>query len=257
MTLGDMGADVIKVESHSGDDTRSWGPPFLKSKDGKSQESAYYLGVNRNKRSIAIDFKSSSGRELILDLARISDVFIENYIPGKLNSLGLGYENLKAVNPKIIYTSITGYGPTGPSSQKPGYDVVIEAEAGLMHITGTKQTPAKVGVAITDLTTGLYAKGAILAALFSRKNTGKGQKIDVSLLECQVASLANIGSSYLIGGVEAERWGTEHSSIVPYQAFETSDYPIIVGVGNKRQWGKFCGAIGRNDLEKDVKVCAG
>jgi succinate--hydroxymethylglutarate CoA-transferase len=250
-----MGADVIKIESKTGDDTRNWGPPFVQSTDGKTQESAYYLGINRNKRSISVDFKKPSGRELILDLARISDVFLENFIPGKLDELGLGYEDVKAVNPSIIYTSITGYGPTGPSSQKPGYDVVIEAEAGLMHITGTPASPVKVGVAITDISTGLYAKGAILAALFDRTRTGKGQKIDVSLLECQVACLANVGSSYLIGGVEAKRWGTEHAAIVPYQSFETGDFPIVVGVGNEGQWGKFCGAIGRDDLANDVKVC--
>lgn len=219
MLLGDMGAHVVKVESLRGDDTRKWGPPFLGS------ESAYYLGINRNKKSIAVDLKSHKGQEIVKKIAKKSDVLIENYLPGKMEEFGLGFKELFEENPKLIYASITGYGPTGPFAKKPGYDVIIEAEAGLMHITGEdKRPPVKVGVAITDLTTGLYAHGAILAALFERTNSGKGQKIDVSLLECQVANLANIGHNYLIGGMEAQRLGTEHASIVPYQVFSYFNY---------------------------------
>lgn len=212
MLLGDMGAQIIKVESLTGDDTRSWGPPFAQT------ESAYFLGINRNKTSIAVDLKSIDGQEIVKRMVQKSDVLIENYIPGKMEEFNLGFDCLSKINQGLIYTSITGYGPTGPFAKKPGYDVIIEAEAGLMHITGEdKRPPVKVGVAITDLTTGLYAHGAILAALFERTKSGKGQKIDVSLLECQVANLANIGHNYLIGGMEAQRWGTEHASIVPYQ----------------------------------------
>ncbi len=251
MMLGDLGADVIKVEHPSGDDTRSWGPPFAVPLDeNEVKESAYFLGVNRNKRSITVNFKTEQGLEIIKKLARRSDVLIENFIPGRLDELGLGYRELAKENPGLIYASISGYGPDGPYSKKPGYDVIIEGEAGLMHITGEENgEPVKVGVAITDLTTGLYTKGAILAALFAREKSGKGQKIDASLLECQVASLANIASNYLIGGQEAKRLGTKHGAIVPYQSFPTSDGHIIVGAGNDRQYSKFCKALQRQDLD--------
>ncbi|KAJ3084983.1 hypothetical protein HK102_000426, partial [Quaeritorhiza haematococci] len=218
MILGDYGAEVIKVENpSSGDDTRSWGPPFAPNKDpvdSTRPETAYFLGVNRNKKSITVNFKHEKGREIVKMLAGVSDVLVENFVPGKLDKLGLGYKDLKALNPGLIYASITGYGPDGPSAHKAGYDVIIEAEAGLMHITGEPdRPPVKVGVALT----GLYTHGAIMAALLSRARTGQGQKLDISLLECQVASLANIAHSYLIGGEEAQRWGTAHASIVPYQ----------------------------------------
>jgi succinate--hydroxymethylglutarate CoA-transferase len=247
MMLGDLGAGVTKVEHVLGDDTRTWGPPFAK-KDHKF-ESAYFLCVNRNKRSITVNFKDPQGLEIVRKLATRSDVLVENYLPGKLESLGLGYEDLKSENPGLIYASITGYGQTGPYSSRPGYDVIIEAEAGLMHITGESDgAPVKVGVAITDLTTGLYTKGAILAALYHREKTGLGQRIDASLLECQIASLANIASNFLVGGQEAKRWGTRHGSIVPYQSFETKDGHIVVGAGNDRQYEKFCVALKRQDL---------
>ncbi|KAJ3071217.1 hypothetical protein HDU98_005663 [Podochytrium sp. JEL0797] len=255
MILGDYGADIVKVESLSGDDTRSWGPPFAPAtvdKPGVRKESSYFLGINRNKRSITVDFKQRQGVEIIRRLARKSDVLIENFIPGKLDSLGLGYTALSRENPGLIYTSITGYGPTGPNSTNAGYDVIIEAEAGLMHITGTKETPVKVGVAITDITTGLYAHGAILAALIARgRNEGRGQKVDVSLLESQVSALANVAHAYLIGGVEAGRLGTEHASIVPYQSFPTRDGHIVIGAGNDTQYAKFCKAIGHPSLSLD------
>ncbi|KAI8843420.1 CoA-transferase family III domain-containing protein [Chytriomyces cf. hyalinus JEL632] len=248
MILGDYGASVTKVESLSGDDTRKWGPPFAPG----TSESSYFLGVNRNKRSITIDFKQKEGLEILQKLAKNADVLIENFIPGKLDALGLGYQDLSKNNPGLIYTSITGYGPTGPNATNAGYDVIVEAEAGLMHITGTKETPVKVGVAITDITTGLYAHGAIMAALLARSNNnGQGQKIDVSLLESQVSALANVAHAYLIGGVEAERMATEHASIVPYQSFPTKDGHIVIGAGNDSQFIKFCKEIGQSQLSSD------
>ncbi|KAJ3381991.1 hypothetical protein HDU84_004715 [Entophlyctis sp. JEL0112] len=263
MILADYGADVIKVESLRGgrfaktfktvfvivmsclaDDTRAWGPPFA----AGTKESSYFLGINRNKRSLALDFKQPEGLRIAQALARKADVLIENFIPGRLERVGLGYDTLKAENPRLIYASITGYGPSGPSAQEAGYDVVIEAEAGLMHITGTRDTPVKVGVAITDITSGLFTHGAIMAALLARSQTGVGQKIDVSLLESQVSALANVAHAYLIGGVEGTRLGTEHASIVPYQAFPTHDGHIVIGAGNDGQFKKFVKAIGCPEL---------
>ncbi|KAJ1564118.1 hypothetical protein HK096_009524, partial [Nowakowskiella sp. JEL0078] len=210
---------------------------------------------------------SREGVEIIKRLAVVSDVIVENYIPGKLDQLGLGYTELSKSNPKLIYASITGYGPTGPYAQRAGYDVIIEAEAGLMHITGEPDgNPVKVGVAITDMVTGnpgLYTHGAIMAALLARSKSGVGQKIDASLLvrtgimfhhnECQVATLANIGHSHLIGGLEGKRWGTAHASIVPYQVFETSDGFVVFGAGNDKQYQKVMTALGRTDLAEKEK----
>ncbi|ORZ19986.1 CoA-transferase family III domain-containing protein [Lobosporangium transversale] len=240
--LGDLGAEVIKVENpNGGDDTRAWGPPFAKNFDGTETESAYFLSVNRNKKSITVNIRSGAGRQLIYDLVKKADVFIENYIPGKLADMGLGYSDLSALNPRLVYASITGYGQTGPYSSRPGYDVMIEAEAGLMFITGEEHgPPVKVGVAVTDLTTGLYAHASILAALFARNRTGRGQHVDCSLLESQVATLANIGSSYLIAGKEAKRMGTAHPSIVPYQVLQTRDSHIMIGAGNDGQFRTLC-----------------
>ncbi|KAK9695812.1 hypothetical protein K7432_012788 [Basidiobolus ranarum] len=255
MLLGDLGAEIIKVERPKvGDDTRAWGPPYATNTDGTRGESAYFLSINRNKKSITVDFKTKQGLEIIHRLAKEADVLVENYVPGTLDRLGLGYEELSKLNPKLIYASITGYGPTGPFAQKPGYDVIIEAEAGLMHITGeTDGLPVKVGVAITDLTTGLYAHGAIMASLLNRVRTNRGQKVDLSLLECQVASLANIGSNYLVGGNEATRWGTSHPSIVPYQVFPTADGYIMIGAGNDGQFRSLCKAIQREEISTDSK----
>ncbi|TPX59025.1 hypothetical protein SpCBS45565_g07855 [Spizellomyces sp. 'palustris'] len=269
MILGDYGAEIIKVENpKSGDDTRAWvrtsgpynpsaGPPFAPNKDSNDHqtgESAYFLGVNRNKKSITVNFKKPEGLDILKRLAAKSDVMVENFVPGKLDELGLGYEDLREVNPRLIYASITGYGPDGPYAKAPGYDVITEAEAGLMYITGEPDgPPVKVGVAITDMTTGLYTHGAVLAALLARARTGLGQKLDISLLECQVASLANIAHSYLIGGQEAKRWGTQHAAIVPYQAFPTKDSFIVVGAGNDGQFRKLCTKIERLDLVEDEK----
>ncbi|KAJ1963943.1 hypothetical protein GGI12_001741 [Dipsacomyces acuminosporus] len=276
MLLGDLGAEVIKVERPGhGDDTRAWTPPFksyerdVSAKEGGPNplkhlysdppqfvgESAYYLCVNRNKKSIAVNMKKESGRQIILDLAKNCDVLVENYVPGKLAELGLGYEDLKEANPRLIYTSITGYGSTGPYSQKPGYDVIIEAEAGLMHITGEADSEGgvKVGVAVTDIMTGLYAHGAIMAALIARSVSNQGQHLDVSLMQTQAAILANIGSNYLIGGQEAKRWGTRHPSIVPYQVFPTKDGRMCIGAGNDKQFKSLAKILGRPELSTDPK----
>ncbi|KAJ1997365.1 hypothetical protein H4R26_005857, partial [Coemansia thaxteri] len=272
MLLGDLGAEVIKVEHPTrGDDTRAWGPPFTsytrKLTAAPAQrpdcattslyteppefvgESAYYLCVNRNKRSIAVDIKSSHGRQILLDLARCSDILVENYVPGKLASYGLGYEHLQRINPRLVYASITGYGSTGPYSSRPGYDVITEAEAGLMHITGEEGgPPVKVGVAVTDIMTGLYTHGAIMAALIARSSSGRGQHIDASLLQTQLSMLVNIGSNYLVGGLEAQRWGTRHSSIAPYEVFPTKDGAVCIGAGNDSQFAALCRRLGRPDL---------
>ncbi|KAF9193805.1 hypothetical protein BGZ51_002128 [Haplosporangium sp. Z 767] len=251
--LGDLGAEVIKVENpNGGDDTRAWGPPFAKNMDGSETESAYFLSVNRNKKSITVNFRSEAGKQLIYDLVKKVDVLVENYIPGKLAEMGLGYEHLSALNPRLVYASITGYGQTGPYASRPGYDVMIEAEAGLMYITGEEHgPPVKVGVAVTDLTTGLYAHGGILAALFARNRTGRGQHVDCSLLESQVATLANIGSSYLIAGKEAKRMGTGHPSIVPYQVLPTRDSHIMIGAGNDSQFRTLCKILQLDSLAEN------
>ncbi|KAJ2551227.1 hypothetical protein EV175_003770 [Coemansia sp. RSA 1933] len=270
MLLGDLGADVIKIEHPTrGDDTRTWGPPFKNYEHKVSStgagdvqppefpgESAYYLCVNRNKRSVAVDMKSAKGQEIILDLAKHADVLVENFVPGKLAEYGLSYDDLAAVNPRLIYASITGYGSTGPYRQRPGYDVIIEAEAGLMHITGEEHgEPVKVGVAVTDIATGLYAHGAVMAALIARGSSGRGQHLDLSLIQTQAALLANIGSNYLVGGVEAQRWGTRHPSIAPYQVFATKDGKVCIGAGNNIQFAALCRRIGQPDLATHKDFC--
>ena len=232
MLLGDLGANVVKIEQPgSGDMTRQWGPPFA-----PGGESAYFLCVNRNKRSVTLDFKNPEGKEILKRLVAKADVFVENFIPGDLKRIGLGYEELSHINPGLVYASVSGYGPVGPYSQKPGYDVIAEGEGGFLHITGTEETPCKPGVAITDISTGLYCHGAILAALYARTRTGIGQKIDVSLFETQLALLCNIGSNYLIAGQEGRRLGTAHESVVPYQAFKTKDGYFVFGAANDRQF---------------------
>lgn len=245
MLLADLGADVIKVEEvKHGDDTRSWSPPAAplsehapKATSHLPPESAYFLAVNRNKRSITVNFKKPKGLEILHQLVAKADVLVENFLPGKLDSMGLGYPDCSAINDRLIYASITGYGQTGPYRTAAGYDVVIEGEAGLMHITGEPdRPPSKVGVAVTDISTGLYAHGAIMAALLSRQKTGKGAWIDCNLFESQIAGLANIASNYLIAGKEAHRHGTAHPSIVPYQVFPCKDGFIMIGAGNDRQF---------------------
>ncbi len=250
MILGDLGADVIKVERPGvGDETRHWGPPFA-----APGESAYFLCVNRNKRSITIDMKKAEGIAIVKSLVLKSDVVIENFTPGTMDGLGIGYETLSAINPRIIYCSITGFGPDGPFSNRAGYDLAVSAFGGLMGITGEPEgPPVKVGVAITDVTTGISAQGAICAALYAREKTGKGQRVDLSLLETQVAALVNIASSYLVSGDIPRRWGTAHETIVPYQGFETKDKYVIVAVGNDQLWSRFCKIIGMPELIDDPR----
>eukprot|EP00074_Homo_sapiens_P010219 NP_001180240.1 succinate--hydroxymethylglutarate CoA-transferase isoform 1 [Homo sapiens] len=249
MNLGDLGAEVIKVERPgAGDDTRTWGPPFV------GTESTYYLSVNRNKKSIAVNIKDPKGVKIIKELAAVCDVFVENYVPGKLSAMGLGYEDIDEIAPHIIYCSITGYGQTGPISQRAGYDAVASAVSGLMHITGPENgDPVRPGVAMTDLATGLYAYGAIMAGLIQKYKTGKGLFIDCNLLSSQVACLSHIAANYLIGQKEAKRWGTAHGSIVPYQAFKTKDGYIVVGAGNNQQFATVCKILDLPELIDNSK----
>lgn len=248
MILGDQGAEVIKVERpDTGDDTRTWGPPFA------GGESAYYLCCNRNKKSIAVDLKAKQGRELVQELARTSDVFIENFTPGLIKKLGLGYETLRKINPRLVYASISAYGQDGPYRDRPGYDMVLSAVGGLMYITGERDgNPCKVGVAITDVLTGVYASGAITSALLWRERSGKGQHLDISLLDTQVSGLANIASNYLVAGKEAKRWGTAHESIIPYQVFNAKDRPIAIAAANQKLWSSFCIALGKWEWVDDI-----
>jgi formyl-CoA transferase len=244
--LGDMGADVLKIEEpRRGDDTRSWGPPF------QNGESVYFFCVNRNKRSVGLDLKHPRGREVLRQLAARADVLLENFTPGTLGKLGLDWEHLQASNPRLVFCSISGFGRTGPSADRGGYDVIVQAVGGLMGITGVPDgPPVKVGVAMTDICTGLYAHGAILAALVARARSGRGQRIDLSLLETQVAALINIASSYLNAGVLGRQWGTAHASIVPYQAFRTGDGYLVIAAGNDRQWVTLCEALGLATLAR-------
>ena len=244
MTLGDLGAEVIKVERPgSGDDTRAWGPPFA------GGESAYYLCANRNKKSMTINLKSDAGKQLIRQLVQKSDVLIENFKTGEMDALGLGYEQLKQENAGLVYCSITGYGQTGPDSALPGYDFIIQGRGGVMSITGEADgEPMKVGVAITDITAGLFAANAIQAALLARTKTGKGQAIDISLLDAQVTWLANVASNYLVSGNKPCRYGNAHPSIVPYQSFQAKDGYFCLAVGNDSQWQKLCQMIERPEL---------
>jgi formyl-CoA transferase len=252
MLLGDLGAEVVKVERPgTGDDTRTWGPPFA------GGESAYYLCCNRNKRSIAIDLKSPQGVELVKEFVHTSDVVVENFTPGLMKQFGLDYEALREINPRLVYCSISAYGQDGPYRDRPGYDMVLSAVGGLMWITGEKDgDPCKVGVAITDVVTGVYASGAITASLLWRERSGKGQYIDCSLLDVQASVLANIASNYLVAGKEATRWGTAHESIVPYQVFHTKDRPIAIGVANQKLWVKFCKVTGKEEWIDDPRFAS-
>lgn len=249
MILGDLGADVIKVEQPgSGDDTRQWGPPWA------GGESAYYLCVNRNKRSITLNLKHERGREILVELARDSDVVVENFRVGMLDRLGIGYQALAARYPRLIWCSITGYGLDGPYAERAGYDFVAQGEGGLMSITGEPDgEPMKVGVAIVDLFTGLYAASAILAALHARSQTGRGQLIDVALLPTTVAMLANVGSNYLVSGQIPKRYGNAHPNIVPYQTFRARDRWMTVAVGNDRQFRQLCRIVGKEELADDPR----
>jgi crotonobetainyl-CoA:carnitine CoA-transferase CaiB-like acyl-CoA transferase len=251
MMLGDLGADVIKVERPGvGDETRHWGPPFTE----KGGESAYFLCVNRNKRSITVDLKNSGGIGIIKALAAKSDVFLENFTPGTTERLGVDYDSIRRVNPRIIYCSITGFGPDGPYQKRAGYDLAVSGLGGLISITGEPDgSPVKVGVAITDVATGISAQGAICAALYSREKTGIGQRIDISLMETQVSALVNMASSYLVSGEIPKRWGTAHETIVPYQGFETQDKYVIIAVGNDQLFAKLCRILGIPEIAEDPR----
>ncbi len=268
-TLADLGADVIKIERpHSGDDTRTWGPPFLKDAQGNdTQEAAYYLGTNRNKRSVTCDIAQPAGQALIRELALHCDVFVENFKVGDMARYGLDYASLKAINPRIVYCSITGFGQTGPYADRAGYDYAIQGMGGLMSVTGERDDlqggPQKVGVAVADLMTGMYATVGILAALRHAEKTGEGQQVDMALLDTQVAMLANLGANYLVSGKVPGRMGNAHQNIVPYQVFEVApaldgnhlegatgaarDH-IIIAVGNDSQFVKYCQVAGVPEL---------
>ncbi|UUZ66676.1 CoA transferase [Polaromonas sp. P2-4] len=251
-TLADLGADVIKIERPgSGDDTRTWGPPFLKNEEGvDTQEAAYYLGANRNKRSVTCDIAQPAGQALIRELAAHCDVFVENFKVGDMARYGLDYASLKALNPRLVYCSVTGFGQTGPYADRAGYDYAIQGMGGLMSVTGERDDlgggPQKVGVAVADLMTGMYATVGILAALRHAEKTGEGQQVDMALLDTQVAMLANLGANYLVSGKAPGRAGNAHQNIVPYQVFEVapaadgSKDHLILAVGNDQQYVKFC-----------------
>ncbi|KAF9885791.1 hypothetical protein FE257_012373 [Aspergillus nanangensis] len=256
--LGDLGAEIIKIEHPvRGDDTRAWGPPYAAYQDGREGpgESAYYLSVNRNKRSLALSFAHPEGISILHRLIQDCDVLVENYLPNSLTKYNLDYATVSRLNPRLIYASITGYGQTGPYSNRPGFDVMVEAEFGLAHLTGSRDgPPVKVGVAVTDLTTGLYACNSIMAALLARGITGEGQHLDVCLSDCQVATLANMGSSVLISGEkDSGRWGTAHPSVVPYQSFKTVDGDIFVGGANDRLFGILCDRLGKPEWKTDPR----
>ena len=266
--LADLGADVVKIERPgTGDDTRGWGPPFLHDAQGEaSAESAYYLGANRNKRSVTCDIASPLGQDLIRSLAAHSQVFIENYKVGDMAKYGIDYATLKAINPRLVYCSITGFGQTGPYRARAGYDFAVQAMGGLMSVTGERDDlgggPQKVGVAVADLFTGMYATVAILAAIRHAERTGLGQHIDMALLDTQVAMLANLGANFLVNGATAappQRMGNAHVNIVPYQVFETApkasgerDF-VIVAVGNDGQFAKLCEVLGHADWAQDPR----
>ncbi|OEO24881.1 CoA-transferase [Pseudomonas sp. J237] len=258
--LADLGAEVIKVERPSvGDDTRHWGPPFLRDAQGENtRESAYFLSANRNKQSVTIDFTQAAGQKLVRELAAKSDILIENFKVGGLAAYGLDYESLRALNPRLIYCSITGFGQTGPYAKRAGYDFMIQGLGGLMSLTGRAEGeegagPVKVGVALTDIMTGLYSSSAILAALAHRDQSGEGQYIDMALLDVQVACLANQAMNYLTTGNAPRRLGNAHPNIVPYQDFPTADGDFILTVGNDSQFRKFCEVAGFREWADDPR----
>lgn len=250
MLLGDLGADVIKIEIPGrGDDTRQWGPPFT-----AGGESAYFLAANRNKRSITLNLKSERGRSILKELIEQADVLIENFRMGTLEQWGLGYEQLKDLRPDLLYCTITGYGYTGPYRDRPGYDFIIQALGGFMSVTGPEDgEPFRAGIAIADLSSGIYACNAVLASLFARERTGKGQRIDISLLDCQVALMSYVASNYLVSGDPPRRFGNAHPNLVPYQVFEAQDGYFAFAAGNDLQWGIFCRAAGRAAWETDPR----
>ncbi|AYR20314.1 CaiB/BaiF CoA transferase family protein [Alcaligenes faecalis] len=260
--LADLGANVYKIERpETGDDTRAWGPPFLQTPDQEdTAEAAYYLSANRNKQSISLDIASQEGADVVRAMARECDILVENFKVGGLAKYGLDYASLKAINPRLIYCSITGFGQTGPYAERPGYDFMIQAMGGMMSLTGERDDkpgggPQKAGVAVADLMTGMYATSSILAALFERSRSGLGQHIDIALLDCQVAMLANQNMNYLVSGQAPKRAGNAHQNLVPYQVFPTKDGHIIVAIGNNRQFAAYCEAIGHPQVVQDPRFC--
>jgi crotonobetainyl-CoA:carnitine CoA-transferase CaiB-like acyl-CoA transferase len=259
-TLADLGAEVIKIERpKTGDDTRSWGPPWLRDRDGReTREAAYYLSVNRGKKSVTIDLAKPAGQALVRDLAARSDVLIENYKVGDLARYGLAYDDVRRVNPRIVYCSVTGFGQDGPYAQRPGYDFIFQGMAGLMSITGERDDlpgggPQKVGIAVTDVLTGMYAALAVTAAIAYRQLTGVGQYIDLALLDTLVAFNANQISNYWCSGEIPRRYGNAHANIVPYEVFPAADGHLILAVGNDSQFAAFCRVAGRDELARDPR----
>jgi crotonobetainyl-CoA:carnitine CoA-transferase CaiB-like acyl-CoA transferase len=257
--LADFGADVIKIERpHHGDETRTF-PPYLEDAAGTpTDDSAYFMSINRGKRSVTIDISTPLGQDLVKQLAARADVLIENYKVGDLKRYGLDYESIRAVKPDIVYCSITGFGQTGPYRNRPGYDYIFQAMSGLMSITGERDDlpgggPAKVGLAICDVITGIYSSFAVMTALAHRDRTGEGQHIDMSLLDVTIAAISHINMNYLVGGIVPKRMGTAHPSIVPYQVFNGQDGQMVVAVGNDTQFGKLCGALGLSELPGDER----
>ncbi len=258
--LGDLGAEIIKIERPgAGDDTRQWGPPWLADTDGNpTAESSYFLCANRGKKSVTVDIGTDAGRQVVLDLAAVSDVVVENFKVGALAAKGLSYDDLKAVNPEIIMASVTGFGQTGPRAADPGYDYLAQALSGFMSITGPADGepgagPTRAGVAVSDLATGMYTTVGVLGALIHRMTTGEGQYIDLALLDSQTAMMANTALWYLVGGATPTRTGTWHASLAPYQVFEAADGPFIVACGNDRQFGVLCGLVGRPEMATDSR----
>ncbi len=253
-TLADLGADVIKVESPAGDDTRSWGPPFIEGADGENLDAAYFHACNRGKRSVVLDFTTPEGQEAVRRLAVQSDVLLENFKVGGLEKYGLDYESLRKVNPRLVYCSVTGFGQDGPYAHRAGYDYIVQGMSGIMDLTGDPAgEPQKIGVAFADIFTGLYGVIAVQAALAQRERTGTGQHIDMALLDCMTGVLANQALNFLVSGKAPTRMGNAHPNIAPYQVFPAADGHLIVAVGNDRQFVKFCALLGRDDLATDLR----
>lgn len=249
MILGDLGAEVVKIERpKTGDGSRQWGPPFIHG------ESAYFLSINRNKKSVTINLRTEKGCEIVRKMASTYDVLIENYRPGIVQKLGLDYETLSKINPQLIYCSISGFGQTGPYREKPSYDIVGQAMGGLMSLTGEEnRPPVKIGVAISDIFAGMYAAIGILSALITRKQTGQGQMIDVSLLDGLVSILSHQAGNYLVSGVDPKRLGSAHPTIAPYQAFQAADSYFVIAVGNDALWRRFCQGVNLSELMTDPR----
>jgi crotonobetainyl-CoA:carnitine CoA-transferase CaiB-like acyl-CoA transferase len=249
MILGDLGAEIIKIEQPKiGDESRAWGPPWVK------EMSAYFIAINRNKKSLTLNLKNPQGIEIFKNLVKKADVVLENFRPGTMDEMGIGYEVLQGLNPKLVYCDMTGYGTDGPYRDKPGVDVIVSAIGGLMSITGEPGgEPVKVGVPLTDVLTGIYSFGAIASALLLREKTGRGQRISTNLLAMQLATLINIGSNYLIGGIIPQRWGSAHPNIVPYEAHRAKDDYLIFGVINERMWKSLCQLLGMEELQDDPR----